>query len=247
MTMKTIYQNYNLVREGISRNRRIVKKTFKERFCWENETKVLGILRGYGFAVPEIIESSPFENTYSFFDMPLFAKVLKSKPESIDSLLDLLSALQKVNDPLLHRFDGRAQRLLEITQSLYLHERISKAALENIQRICGMYNPQCRIFCHGDFRPDNFFFQDGVGGMIDFEFSGIDDPNKDLAYLWVGAVRVNKGLNHRLKKCYTLLRYFDDSAFLFWLTYVHSMVLRNPLTRDQVGWASNLEKIVQQV
>lgn len=245
--MKTIYQNYNLIREGFLENRKIVVKKFKERFCWENETKVIRILRAYGFPVPEIIKSSPLENIYSFFDMPLFADVLREKSNYINILLDLLSELQKVSDPILHKFNGREQKLLKVSESLYLHNKISKSVLENIERICGSYKPQSQIFCHGDYRPENLFYLDGIGGIIDCEFSGIDDPNKDLAYLWVGSVRINKSLNHYLKNMYVRFTYFDDFAFVFWLTYIHAMILSNPLTKDQTAWASNLKNIVERI
>lgn len=245
--MKIIYQNYNIIREGFFEDRRIVVKKFKERFCWENETKVIGILRGYGFPVPEIIKSSPLENIYSFFDMPIFADVLKEKFNYINILLDLLSELQKVRDPFLHKFNGREKKLLQVSESLYNHNKIGKSVLENIERICGLYKPQSQMFCHGDYRPENLFYLDGIGGIIDFEFSGIDDPNKDLAYLWVGTVRLNKSFNHYLKNMYVRFTYYDTFAFVFWLTYIHAMILSNPRIKDQPGWALNLKNIVEKI
>jgi hypothetical protein len=78
------------------------------------------------------------------------------------------------------------------------------------------------------------------------EFSGIDDPHKDLAYLWVDTVRHDKTFNHFLKKEFKRFDYFNDLSFIFWLTYVHLMIMANPKNKFYAQWKKNLEYILRE-
>lgn len=244
MLIKKLYQNYNSVDLCEEGGRKVVKKEFKDKFCWENETKVIGILKRNGLPVPEMLKSEHLKNTYEFIDAPDFNQTLKESPEKADLLLELLNKFSGIRDPDLYCFKDRKDNLFNRSKRLLSDGKINLILYNKLVNITERYTPNFFQFVHGDFRPANIFGKEDVKGIIDFEFSGIDDPNKDLAYLWVGAVDINKELNHYLKNGFKEFDYFEDNSFIFWLSYVHVMILNNPRAEFPEKWRTNLEQIL---
>lgn len=242
--MKLLYQNYNSVYLCEENNQKVVKKKFKNKFCWENETKVIKILESYNLPIPKIINVGYLENTYSFIEKQTFDTTLKSFPEKVDILIELQKEFSRIHDDNLHHFDDRDKSLLKYGNKLLLAGKIDKLLFDKLNKISENYKLKVEGFVHGDFRPSNIFGLDKVEGLIDFEFSGMDDPNQDLAYLWVESVSINKELNHYLKQKFKSLNYFNPHLFDFWLSYIHIMVLSNPNTRLSEAWIKNLEQIL---
>ncbi|NMB66439.1 phosphotransferase [Candidatus Woesearchaeota archaeon] len=246
--MKKIYQNYNSVFEDYFNGRKVIIKRFKEKFCWENETRAYNLLKNYDFPLPELLESTYLENKYSYLDSPTFSKVLKKEKISFEGIFELLKKFQEIDGGPFLNFFSRNNRILKKSSDLYYKKVIDIKSLEKIEKLCDSYYLKFKSFCHGDLRLENIFGNGKkIDGLIDFEFSGIDDPNKDLAYLWISAVRIDKEVNHYLKREFKNLNYFDYISFIYWLTYFHLMILDNPLNKDKKSWVYNLERIIKDV
>lgn len=244
MLIKRLCQNYNSVDLYEENGERIVRKSFKEKFCWENETKTLEILKNHGFPIPKILKIDYLENTYEFIDEPSFNKTLDLHPEKVNILIGLLNSFSNIYSEELYRFSNRNERLIKESEKLFDKRKIDILLINKLTRLSNTYKPEILRFVHGDFRPINIFGKDDVRAIIDTEFCGIDDPNKDLAYLWVGAVSINKYFNHYLKEKFRNLNYFNDGLFTFWQAYFHIMVMNNPKTKNPEMWKKNLEQIL---
>lgn len=241
-----IYQNYNVVEEIEYEGEKAILKRFNNVFCWKNELMVRDLLEKKGFPVPKLFGSSYLENIYSFFDFPVSSKILRQDENTVFVLLDFLHTLQEIKEKNLFVFGEPNEKLLEISRSNFMNGRIAPSLVKKIEKICSSYKPKYQCFCHGDFRCSNiFYFNGSVRGIIDFEFSGIHDPNKDYAYFWVDATRINKQANRLIKKALSKSSLFDENSFLFWIVYMHSMIIHNPRTNRPNDWALNLEKILE--
>ncbi len=65
-------------------------------------------------------------------------------------------------------------------------------------------------------------------GVIDFEFTCVDNPNRDLEYLWVRTMFINKTLNKHMRNKFEEKNYFDEKAFLYCGGYRYLMIISNP-------------------
>lgn len=245
--VKMRYQNYNSVEIVDRGGENLVIKRFNDRFCFENEFRSAGLLADLGMPVPEVKGVGDLEITYSYFDMPLFSKILKEDPSQINPLLEFLIKFQALDVRGFHIFTDAREKLLRVSGELGSSGGLDREVFRRVERLAGRYSPPCKKLVHGDFRPPNVFYREGVGGVIDFEFTGVEDPNRDFAYLWVGAMCVDKRFNYLLKEAFAGFNDFDARSFLFWLTYMHVMIISNPNNKDKRGWSNNLCSILREV
>lgn len=249
--MKKIYQNYNMIYKGfLDKKRPVVIKRFKNKFSWENETLVYSILKDKGFPIADLISWKPLENMYSFLDLPTANTLLKQNNHIIDfdKIINFLVRLQRIKDNRFYFFGDGKKSFFDVAKSLYKKKLFPETFLYKLEKIALDYQPQTNVFCHGDFRLENIFYSNNsVSGLIDFEFSGISDPNKDLAYLWISSVRLNKSLKYTLKSLFKGIDYFDKFSFFYWLVYMNLMILNNPLIKKKVDWLQNLEEMISNV
>ena len=243
--MGLIYQNYNRVileeQNGIKRTRKI----FGNKFCWQNETNSIKILSANGIPVPRLVSTEYLKNTYEFVDYPSFEQVLRDNPKGILPLLDFTERFYGLPHGGFFKFDDRKGNIDSAVVSLIERGQINSALANKIKSVSDNYLRTNLAVVHGDFRPANFFGRiNSVDAVIDFEFTGIDDPNKDLAYLWVGAVGIDKSLNRVLKEQFRRKDYYNQKAFEYWLTYVHLMIAINPRNKNVQSWITNLRQIL---
>ena len=246
--MKILYQNYNKLFLFEKNGEKLVKKVFSNKFCWENETKVVGIMKYNGFLVPEIVATNYLENTYKFIEDSNFESILKKYPEKIDLLLDFVDNFKVLPKKDFLIFDKSKENIEMATNMLFNQEDIKKSLYFKILDFSSKYTQKFSRVIHGDFRPSNVFGRKkAVKEIIDFEFTGVGDPNKDLAYLWVGTININKKLKKYLKTKFEEKNYFDEKAFSYWNMYMNLMVLCNPRTKERKSWIINLKEILDEI
>lgn len=245
--MGIIYQNYNQISVEEGTGRRIHKR-FGSKFCWQNETNALGLLGSYRIPVPKLISSGCLENTYEFIENPTFERILRQSPESVLTLLAFTDRFTTLPHNGFFMFDDRKRNMETVTATLLKQGRISSGLANRIKSVSDNYSRRNLSVVHGDFRPANFFgTRSSVERVIDFEFTGIDDPNKDLAYLWIGSVEIDKKLNRVLKERFKRKDYYDQKAFEYWLVYVHLMIADNPRNKNTDSWIMNLRQVLDDI
>ncbi|MBU2522989.1 MAG: aminoglycoside phosphotransferase family protein [Nanoarchaeota archaeon] len=243
--MKLLYQNYNKVYLSEENGQKVVTKIFENLFCWENETRMISFFKKQGLPVPEILNSEPLKNSYLFLEGDGYNTLIRNSKDKIGEMLSMLNRIHTLI-PVegIYQFDRRRITLLEKANNLLKKGVIGDITFEKLGNLCNRYSPSKFGIVHGDFRPSNFIHNNGLRGMIDLEFSGIDDQNKDLAYLWVSAVEIEKSLNQPLIKSFNKTSYFDKTSFDFWRAYMHVMILLNPFVNNSQAWAKNLDDLV---
>lgn len=242
--MIQLYQNYNTLYLSEEKDSKTIVKIFHNEFCWNNETKAILALGQQGLPVPEILETKYLKNTYKFTDGENYEEVLKKDTLKITELLTLKNEIMALPIKELYHFRDRKNKFIEKSNELYEQKLINDKISSRLIALCKEYAPSNFCFVHGDFRPANFIENGGMKGIIDLEFAGIDDPHKDMAYLWVGAVAINKDFNHLLKSKFQEYKNFSPISFNFWLCYMHLMIINNPKTVGKDKWADNLEQIL---
>ncbi len=242
--MIRLYQNYNNVYLCEEKDTKTIVKIFRNEFCWNNETKAILALGKQDLPVPEILKTEYLKNTYKFINGKNYEEILKKNPLKIEDLIYLQNKIMNLPISGLYHFKDRKNKFIEKSNELYEQKLINKRINSRLIFLCDKYFPQEFCVVHGDFRPANFIENEGIGGIIDLEFTGIDDPHKDMAYLWVGAVTLNKTFNHLLKSEFQKYKNFNPGSFNFWLCYVHLMIINNPKTAGKSKWINNLEQIL---
>ena len=243
--MGVIYQNYNQVSLQEENGEKVIKKKFGNWFCWQNESNAIKLLGSYGIPVPRIISTSVLENTYEFVEKPRFDRLIKQSPESALALLSFSDRFSELPKKGFFRFDDRKRNIENVSSKLVEQGNITLDLAEKIRSFSESYKRTHLRVVHGDFRPPNFFGEEkSVEKAVDFEFTGIDDPNKDLAYLWVGSVEIDKSLNRVLKEQFQRKDYYDKKAFEYWLVYIHLMIASNPRNKNIGSWITNLRQIL---
>lgn len=243
--MTVIYQNYNQLSLQEENGEKVIKKKFANWFCWQNELNAIKILGSYGIPVPKIISTGVLENTYEFIERLTFEQIIRQSKEGALALLSFTDKFSELPKNGFCRFDDRKKNIEDVTSKLLEQSKINIGLAEKIRSFSNSYQRKSLRVVHGDFRPANFFGEgESVEKAIDFEFTGIDDPNKDLAYLWVGSVEIDKSLNRVLKEQFQRKDYYDKKAFEYWLVYIHLMIAINPRNKNPDSWITNLRQIL---
>jgi len=241
--MKKLYQNYNSV--FLDRKGRVVK-IFKDDFCWRNETRSNPLFRAGGIPCPEILQSRHLVNVYPYFTQQSYTSQIKNETK-LEELVKMALKIGELPPQGFYSFSGYSEKLVREAERLIEQGVINPELLNKLRRLSEVYSCEDKRVTHGDFRPDNILGQDEISAVIDLEFSGVNDPHKDLAYLWVGCVEREKESNHFLKRRFSQIDFFNPTSFLFWQAYVHVMIMLNPLNQNKQQWGENLAKLIENV
>jgi thiamine kinase-like enzyme len=244
--MKLVYDNYNKLYLHKSNDEEVYIKKFKNQWSWNNEILANALLAKNGFYVPKILEIKLNKITYESIKYPQLDTLLSVDKFPLTNILDYHQSFinQASNGFKMFSEKDIKNQLHNVSFNLKTNNILSDSDFCNVLLKIDKFKMNEPFVIHGDFRTENIFISDNIV-LIDFEYTGIGDPNKDLAYFWIDCTRLNKDLNSTIRNAYKELSYYKPNQFDFWVVYFHIMVLYNPKVTDKLSWLTNLRHILE--
>jgi len=165
---------------------------------------------------------------------------------------DLVIRFEKINFPFLdkelYRFRmGDIENLFsnlpniegktcEIERLKFVNRFIERLPIKMVESII----EEKGFLIHGDFRPQNIFFNGEIFGLIDFENAGYSFKEKDLAYFYMELIYFNNDLSRKFLR--KIRDYGSYPRFLFYCLFYTLSSIQNPYSNKK-GLESVLKEI----